>query len=401
MKPDAILRFAATLVCAGVLHISAAGAVTEAVVYAFKGGSDGHGPVAGLIDVEGTLYGTTAYGGSSKRCRDGCGTEFSLTPSGTHTVIHRFGKEAGDGKFPGGSLISVNGTLYGTTVGGGIRGCFKARGCGSVFSITLNGAEAVLYAFRGGSDGSGPQAGLIDVKGTFYGTTLYDGAHGGGTVFSITPGGTETVLHAFQGGSDGSATYARLINVNGALYGTTFEGGGTSCHAPYGCGTVFSITPSGTEKVVYAFKGGSDGEGPSAGLINIKGTLYGTTIYGGDMSCHAPYGCGTVFSVARRGTETVLYAFHYGADGAFPSARLLNSNGTLYGTTLSGGGTSCGCGTVFSLTPSGTESVLHSFGGGSDGAQPEGDLISIKGILYGTTYSGGASNGGTVFSIVP
>lgn len=157
----------------------------------------------------------------------------------------------------------------------------------------------VLYSFKGYPyDGEEPHAGLINVEGTLYGTTVVGGAKDYfGTVFAITPPGTETVLYSFNG-KNGSNPEAGLLNVNGTLYGTTSEGGserGKKCYQNYRrvCGTVFAITPSGTETVLYSFKGGSgDGDEPTAGLLNVKGTLYGTTPYGG-----ANYD-GTVFSLS-------------------------------------------------------------------------------------------------------
>jgi len=202
----------------------------------------------------------------------------------------------------------------------------------------------VLYSFKGG-DGSSPYAGLLNVKGTLYGTTYDGGASNYGTVFSITTSGTETVLHSFKGGSgDGESPLAGLINVKGTLYGTTFTGGVDGFD-----GTVFKITPSGTETLLYSFKGNTgtalDGERPQAGLINLKGTLYGTTYNGGASNY------GTVFSITTSGTETVLYSFKGGSgDGESPLAGLINVKGTLYGTTLEGGA-SRGYGTVFSITP--------------------------------------------------
>jgi uncharacterized repeat protein (TIGR03803 family) len=142
-----------------------------------------------------------------------------------------------------------------------------------------------------------------------------------------------------------------LINVNGTLYGTTVGGG-----RRYGNGTVYSITTSGQEKVLYRFeRRGSNAATPEAGLINVKGTLYGTTLEGGGSSACGEYGCGTVYSITLRRVETVLYRFAGGSDGSHPGATLVNVNGTLYGTTALGGGSSSkcseGCGTVFALTP--------------------------------------------------
>jgi len=204
------------------------------------------------------------------------------------------------------------------------------------------------------------------------------------------------VLHSFAGYNqgDGLEPEAGLINIKGTLYGTT-SGGGANC-----CGTVFSITPSGTETVLHSFGGSGDGGYPYAGLINVKGTLYGTTVSGGSSSCkhNTLVGCGTIFSITPSGIERVLHTFAGGSgDGANPYAALLNVNGTLYGTTEEGG--VHGHGTVFKVTPRGKETVLHSFGGSGDGAHPYAGLINVKGTLYGTTARGGANNDGTVFSL--
>jgi uncharacterized repeat protein (TIGR03803 family) len=214
--------------------------------------------------------------------------------------------------------------------------------------------ETVVHFFNGSpDDGYSPYAELIHVKGALYGTTELGGSYGYGTVFSITPRGIEKVLYSFYGGNDGAEPWAGLVDVNGVLYGTT-ELGGSSTNCAYGCGTVFSIAPDGTEKVVYSFCSQpdcTDGAAPFAGLISVGGTLYGTTYAGGDINCNRGAGCGTVFSIAPNGTETVLHAFHDSIDGAFPRAKLLNVNGTLYGTTVSGGVHAYYGGTVFSITP--------------------------------------------------
>jgi uncharacterized repeat protein (TIGR03803 family) len=368
-----------------------------AVLYSFSGGSgDGAAPIASLLNVHGTLYGTTYYGGANAD-----GTVFSITPSGTETVLHSF--NGSDGRFPQADLINIHGTLYGTTELGG------TNDAGTVFSITPSGAETVLYSFAGG-DGAWPSAGLLDVNGTLYGTTSQGGASkdcpsiGCGTVFSITMSGTETVLHSFAGRKDGAYPYARLINVNGTLYGTTISGG-AFCKASYGCGTVFAIKPSGKETVLHSFGGAGDGESPYAALLDVNGTLYGTTGFGGRATACFGGGCGTVFAITPSGKETVLHNFGGGSgDGAIPYAGLINDKGTLYGTTENGG-VRCqalGCGTVFSITTSGKETVLYRFPGfRGRGAHPYAGLINVKDILYGTTYDGGKNHQGTVFSLSP
>ncbi len=273
-----------------------------------------------------------------------------------------------------------------------------------MFKVTLSGAETVLYSFAGEPDGFGPDAGLLDVNGTLYGTTIDGGTAGGGTVFAITPSGAETVLHSFAGTPDGFGPDAGLINVNGTLYGTTTTGG-ANCSSNGGCGTVFTIATSGAETVLYSFKGGAgDGKYPKeAALLDVNGTLYGTTKSGGTNNR------GTVFSITTSGEETVVHSFGGSGDGVFPYGGLLDVNGTLYGTTSNGGSVSCGvrygdihgCGTVFETTTSGEESVLHSFGGRRDGKYPYAGLINVDGTLYGTTTAGGAKNAGTVFSLLP
>lgn len=381
-------------------------ASTYEVLYRFRHGKY---PYASLISVNGTLYGTTVGGGGSG-CdlfgfAPGCGTVFSVTTTGTEKVLYRF-VGGSDGANPYASLINVNGTLYGTTYKGG------ASDVGTVYSISATGTENVLYSFGGGSDGANPRADLIDVNGTLYGTTVYGGdsgcgrsGSGCGTVYSISTTGAEKMLYSFRGGSDGAYPYAGLIDVSGTLYGTTAGG------------TVFSVTTTGAEKVLYTFGGGKDGADPLASLINVNGTLYGTTDAGGSERhgvCIGVGGCGTVFSVTTTGTEKVLYRFLGESDGASPASSLIDVNGTLYGTTDRGGGSGCpggaeGCGTLFSVTTTGTEKVLYSFGGASqDGLFPDASLLSVNGTLYGTTTQGGWARKcfhhygcGTVFAFTP
>ncbi len=361
------------------------------VLHSFGGLGDGMNPVAGLINVNGTLYGTTSNGGAND-----AGTVFEIKKSGKETVLHSFGG-SGDGMNPVAALINVNGTLYGTTPNGG------ASGVGTVFEIKKSGKETVLHSFGGTSDGdgAGPYAGLLNVDGTLYGTTIGGGGDFG-TVFAITKSGTETVLHSFGAAGDGAEPVAGLISVNGTLYGTT-EYGGASGYGSYGFGTVFKIKKSGKETVLHSFPSGSgDGAYPLAGLLNVNGTLYGTASAGG-ANCGSSGGCGMLFKITTSGTETVFYSFKGDKggsnDGYYPAARLVNVNGTLYGTTRAGGEN--GDGTVFALTKSGTETVLHSFKGGSGGSAPDAALVQVNGTFYGTTEAGGAHGDGTVFSLKP
>jgi uncharacterized repeat protein (TIGR03803 family) len=348
-----------------VFGLSASGAAR--VVHDFAGyPHDGGWPEAGLTAVKGVLYGTTFSGGndgnggkSSFVCvigerskdEDGCGSLFKVSTSGKESVLYNFGVSNENILFPSnGNLAVVNGALYGTTS----IGSNEVRG--TVYSSSTTGDVSLLYGFKGyPSDGQYPRGSLLVVNGLIYGTTptggngschIPQGSRGCGTVFAVGTSGTESVVYSFQGQSDGAYPKAGLISVGGTLYGTTQNGGteGKVKHCASGCGTVFAITPSGTESVVYRFQGESDGASPEAGLIAVGSTLYGTTYYGGGKS-----DSGTVFALTTNGTETVLHRFGEGSDGKNPSASLTDFNGTLYGTTASGGAS--GDGTVFSLTP--------------------------------------------------
>ncbi|HYL26908.1 MAG TPA: choice-of-anchor tandem repeat GloVer-containing protein, partial [Candidatus Nitrosotalea sp.] len=173
-----------------------------------------------------------------------------------------------------------------------------------------------------------------------------------------TTGNGYKLLYSFQGGTDGEHPSGRLASLNGVLYGLTSIGG-SGC-PQYPCGTVFSMTTSGTEAVLYSFQGGNDGANPTGGLLVVNGSLYGTTQNGGTTYGYCYGGCGTVFKVSTSGDEQVLYRFQGGSDGYFPSGDLTALRGVLYGTTSNGGGSGCGgrgCGTVFRITTAGTEKV--------------------------------------------
>jgi uncharacterized repeat protein (TIGR03803 family) len=303
----------------------------------------------------------------------------------TYKVLYNFTGGA-DGGYPFANLIQDSkGNLYSTTYSAG------TSGYGTVFKLTKTGKETVLYSFTGGSDGGYPYSGLVrGPTGILYGTTSYSSSYDG-TVYSLAPKtGKETVLYSFTGGTDGGYPYAGLVqDSKGNLYGTTDYGGASDY------GTVFEVAPkTRTETVLHSF-GFSDGAYPMAGLVrDSKGNLYGVNEIGGT------YDAGTVFMVDSTGTETVLYNFTGGDDGAYPIYGYLarDSAGNLYGTTWNGGASYAG--TVFKVTPAGKETVLYSFGGGTDGGYPMAGLVrDSKGNLYGTTGSGGASGNGTVFKV--
>ena len=374
--------------------VPAALAQTETVLYTFLGGEDGATPLAGLVrDAKGNLYGTTSNGGTYN-----VGTVFKVSPDGTEKVLHTFTGGV-DGGSPQASLILDSvGNLYGTSSFGG------TFGSGNVFKVTPSGTEIVLYSFKNGTDGASPLASLIrDANGNLYGTTFSGGTSSRGTVFEVTSNGKERVLYNFTGGTDGGSPWGGLLKVGGVLYGTT-EGDGT------GYGTTFSLTLSGKETVLHSFTGASDGESPEGNLVRDKsGNLYGVTFLGGSSTGNSqcPGGCGTLYEVSPSGVTTVIYNFGASGDAAHSySGVVMDSSGNLYGASVSGGSSTCDCGTVFEISPSGEELFLYSFQGGADGIQPAGGVVlDGKGNLYGMTLEGGVNNiedgYGVVYKITP
>lgn len=387
----------------------AAVAQTETPLYSFMQGTNPTFPVGGVIrDSDGNLFGTTYYGEtSSSRCPNGCGTVFKLSPAGALTILHIF-SSAHDGAFPSGRLArDLRGNLYGTTESGG------TSNFGTVYRITANEPERALHSFAGGADGAAPMGGVLYVQGTLYGVTRAGGdplgtggcgTGGCGTVYKITSNGAETVLHAFGGDTDGKFPEAGLImDPDGNLYGTTESGGAN------GVGTVFKIDTTGTESVIYSFAGGADGANPASALVRgTIGDLYGTTLNGGLFVGSCTSGCGTAFHIDPSGVKTTLVSFAGGSKGANPGGGLVrDSKGNFYGTTSLGGLVKAcknGCGTIYEITRIGTFISLHSFAGSgnNEGQLPQSGMITDgAGNFYGTTSEGGSFNGGEVYQFTP
>jgi uncharacterized repeat protein (TIGR03803 family) len=408
----------------------------EKVLYIFQGGADGESPTSPLVDVNGAFYGTTRFGGS-KNCPllavehggvPGCGTIFKLATSGSswvHSVVHEFPGSARSGADPNAGVIYSGGKLYGTTAWGGDKGdsyrfCGEDQGCGTLYEMDPSSNKYTVLNRFDGTDGYAVVAGVLDNRGTLYGAAAgspSDGSqcpYGCGLVYSFEPNGKETVLHTFDG-SDGNLPYYAPIIVRNTVYGTTTYGGGTACNNPSGpgCGVIYAMSTKGTGyRVLYHFTGGADGGYPT-NVIEVNGTLYGTTDLGGDLSCmgSSGVGCGTIFSISTRGKGfRVLHSFAGGNDGVGPNSLLANTNGTLYSDTTFGGGTSCnsGCGTVFEVQTSGKGyAVIYRFQGGTDGAYPSvSGVVDVNGALYGATELGGSSGCGgtgcgTIFEVTP
>ena len=334
-------------------------------------GRDTAYPQGGLVlDKQGHIYGT-AVGYASY------GSVFEVTYSGGRwhkQILYEF-KGNTDGAWPKSTLIlDTLGNLYGTTIAGGGRGScdiYGAAYCGTVFKLAPNSTggwtESLLYSFAGGNDGAYPQAGSLtfDGKGNLYGATDAGGGTGCtdnlgcGIVFKLSPNSdgswTETILHDFSGGSDGGVPSGSLVfDEKGNLYGEA-GGGGT-----FGDGVVFEMSGSRDgwrETVLYNFAGGSDGNGPSGGVVFDKaGNLYGSTGAGGNGGCYNDEGCGTVFELKPSSggwSETVLYTFTGSnkIDGALPQGVILDKKGNLFGTGFDYSGGYYGPGTVFEITP--------------------------------------------------
>ena len=296
------------------------------------------------------------------------------------------------GASPQADLAASGSMVYGTTYSGG------SSNAGTIFSVNAIGNSfSNIYNFTGGSDGRGPQAGVVVSGNTLYGTTELGGS-GNGTVFGVnTNGGGFTNIYSFNG-TDGSIPTAGLVLSGNTLYGATQNGGS-------GQGNLFQINTDGTHFTnIYSFSPtvfdsainastNSDGANPGTVLVLSNSTLYGTAYHGGSA------GQGTTFKInTDRSGFTVLHNFAgTNSDGAGPGDLLL-SGGTLYGTTQNAG--SSDKGTVFKMTTTGSGfTVLKNFAGGSDGANPTSTLVLSGNTLYGTTQNGGLSGHGTVFSL--
>jgi uncharacterized repeat protein (TIGR03803 family) len=351
-------------------------------------------PCGSLMWYAGALYGMTRVGGAADS-----GVVFRIDPDGSaFTILHSFTGGPSDGSNGSGSLIEYEGALYGMTFGGG------SGNDGTVFKVSPDGgAFAVLHSFTGhGSDGSWPFGSLLVLDGVLYGMTYGGGANTYGTVFKVDPDGSDyTLLHSFAGSpSGGSGPTGALIEYDGALYGMTSAGGAADG------GTVFKVNPNGTGlAVLHSFTGGgSDGSAPFGSLLPSGGVLYGMTWRGGASNL------GTFFRIGVDGNGfEVLHSFGGGAsDGSFPSGALLEADGALYGMTALGGAGDLG--TIFKTGPDGSGfALLHGFAG-ADGAclrpgvafepvvfrVPLGSLTPLDGSLYAVTTSGGFAGGGVL-----
>lgn len=381
-------------------------AVTFTNLFSFNG-KNGSFPAQNVVQgLNGNLYGTASFGGSS-----GSGTVFKLTPGGVETTFYSFCSQPNcpDGFGPdqtGALALDPHGNLYGTT------GSSGPNGWGTIFKIAPGGALTTLYGFCGDNCGGPgtPYSGLVrGADGNLYSLTAAGGVNsntslcgfpspdGGqtcGAAIRVTPQGAVSVIYSFcsqPNCADGAVPTAQLISgSDGNLYGTTVDGGSS------GFGVVFKLTLSGKLTVLHSFDLTDGGACfPCAPLVQANnGNLYGTSMFGGTN------GFGTFFEVTPSGKFTTLYNFCSQAncaDGAGPYGFVQGTDGNFYGVTNPSATNLTTCGTLFKITPQGTLTTLYSFSG-SDGCYPTGLVQHTNGSFYGETTGGGAGDG-TLFRL--
>jgi len=403
ISPRAAARFFSILIAlVTVLIAPSVRAQNFKVLHRFGQPPDGNSPVGLLtLDSTGTIYGATAYGGDSS-CNNGnqvgCGVVYTISSDGKENILYTFHSNPDANSPNGGLLRGSESVFYGTAEGG-------PSNLGTIYEVDKHGNETTLFNFPSFVEGAVTGGALVPgAPGVFYGITEAGGnsaCFGGcGVVYRFDTNGKETTLHSFAG-PDGNLPRDGVIrDTEGNLYGVTQQGGAANF------GVVYKIDPAGKEKVLHSFKAGSDGAYPESGLVpDASGNLYGTTSQGGRSGCKPYHGCGTVFKLTKSGKEVILHRFTGGADGSYPAGEPLafDGSGNLYGTTAGGGS---GFGVVFELVNSSgryTEKVLYRFSGGNDGSVPESVIRSANGHLYGVTIVGGDPNCkcGVVFEITP
>jgi len=297
-------------------------------VYNFAGGSDGADPVLGIVrDSAGNLYGVTTAGGTGyDTCDGGCGTVFKVTPAGKETVLYRFTNGADGGEPIYSVTVDSQGNLYGYTYN-----FFVAPENGSLYKITPNGMFSILHVFCSQSsctDGSSPASRpIIGSDGNLYGVTAIGGAFNWGTVFKMTPDGQETVLYNFTGGNDGGEPLNSLAqDAHGNMYGSALKGALNS-------GVLFKITQPGAYSLLYTFNcaGANCSDDPqtiSPVVLDSTGDIFGLYILNVNTQVQE------VYEVMPSGTETVI---HTAGKAGVGFNLVMDKSGNLYGTSFDGG----------------------------------------------------------------
>lgn len=357
-------------------------------LYSFSGYDGGNSDAKLMQGIDGSLYGTTIAGGLF-----GQGTVFRISPAGSLTILHSF--DLSDGSEPSALVQGSNGVLYGICESGG------RVGKGTLFAMTTDGTLLWDNSFAGAPDGAHPEGPLvIGLDGNIYGTTTNGGSNNLGTVFRSTSDGARAILYSFTGASDGAYPRGLSLGYDGFIYGES--SGGASSETDYG--TLFQLDSDENLQTIYTFTGLQDEGAPMGGLTPTPEGLYGTALSGTDVySLTEPDFDGSVFLYSGSSLLSSLFTFIGGANGEAPEGGvILGQDGNLYGTTTGQApfGNSDGDGTIFRLTPAGVLTTLHSFGGQPDGSDPVAGLCqAANGSIYGIANFGGASNWGTIFCL--
>lgn len=404
------LACAIVTIALGITIPSTANAAAPRVklLYSFAGGDDGQYPDTEFgRDSVGNLYGTTREGGLY-----GYGTVFELTQTGTHRVLYNFSGGI-DGGQPSRGLYAdwVGNNIYGTTTTGGGGSC--PSGCGVFYRLTKTDdgtfAFEVIHTFTGGADGSNPNSSLL-VRGSpgagYYGMTTSGGALGAGVAYRLEQDQSGKwhfrVLHTFTGGTDGVGNSAKFVAGHQFIIGVSPVGGLN------GKGSIFELFPTAVGEwiysTVYSFKDSPDGAFPSGGLVGF-GAFYGVTSSGG------AYGFGTIYEILiPENAERVIYNFRGGSDGGNPVAAPViptNISNPIYGATTTGGDSVCNCGTIYRLFSNAKGGWNENIAARMPGAPGLGlvydQMLNLGGggPFYGTSVTGGASNNGAIYEFEP
>lgn len=323
---------------------------------------------------DGSLYGTTASGGTSSNGSPANGVIFKLTMEGELSNLVTF---EGDSGSPGFMLRAVDQSYYGTL------GFGPSNSSGALFKLNPDGTRTNYNPVSfSGTNGIHPISLVEDHAGNLYGVTQFGGEGSGlgfGTVFRIDTNSVFTTVARFNG-TNGDSPVSLILGADGIFYGLTQQGGDANQ------GTMFRVTPDGNLSALFSFQG-TNGYIPQWLVQGSDGNLYGTTLVGG-------IGHGSLFKMTTEGV--LLWAFLFnGPNGSQPNVIMQSVDGNLYGTTDRGGD---GYGTVFRITPNGDFTSMVSFDG-ANGSSPFFLMTGADGNLYGTTWGGGANGLGTVFRL--
>ena len=369
----------------------AAAAQQFTTLYHFTQSQNGEGDVEGtLTALDDVLFGAATAGGSA-----GAGTVFQFgLASLSETTVYSFTGGAQVGAVPFGPVSHAGASIYGSTVEGhgtgpGSNGNYT--GYGTIWRLNAQSGTTTVFHGFDGADGSQPFSGVTPVRGVFFGTTWYGGPGNAGTVFELDATGKLTTLYGFPDGAIGCNPLDAVTVVGHTLYGTTtFCGAGKA-------GTVYALDlDTRRASVLHSFARNPNGSAEPNGLVYQNGALYGTTFDDG--------GAGNVFKIdLQTGQYSLLHQFSGGADGGTPSSTLTLFHGKLFGVTEEGGANAEG--TIYSIDPAtGSETVVHSFTGGSDGDTPFAGLLAYRDALYGSTLNVASeypNPRGALFKFVP